>query len=414
MSYINLPGGGSGGAGSWKDPVATFAALPLIGNSPGDSRATEDTGLVYTWDGSNWQSGVGSTSNSFAIIQPDSGTSPVADSSVDTLSLTSSSTKITISGNSLTDTIDFNIASGAITNTEVNGSANIQYSKMENVPSANILVGNGSNKAAPVAMTGDIAITSGGVTSINTGVIVDADVNASAAISRSKVASGSANHVVINDGSGVLSSEAQLGITRGGTGASTASAARANLSAASTSHASTHNSGGSDPLTGSLDANARLNIKNNGSSVGTRRSLNIIPGTGIGVTITDDSGNEEVDLTITSISAISAYTTTTASFVQPAIGANVTIAVGNSQWMATGQVIYISTGGYYSVVSTPTTISATITNLGYTNNANAGVTISSPSAVSPGGLSGDLYGNLDGGTPFSVYGGVSAINGGTP
>lgn len=51
--------------------------------------------------------------------------------------------------------------------------------------------------------------------------IVNANVDNAAAISRAKVASGSANHVVTNDGSGVLSSEAQLAVTRGGTGVST-------------------------------------------------------------------------------------------------------------------------------------------------------------------------------------------------
>lgn len=55
--------------------------------------------------------------------------------------------------------------------------------------------------------------------------IVNADISGSAAISRSKVATGTANHVLINDGSGVVSSEANLAISRGGTGAGTKSAA---------------------------------------------------------------------------------------------------------------------------------------------------------------------------------------------
>ena len=50
------------------------------------------------------------------------------------------------------------------------------------------------------------------------GFIVDSDVSATAAIQRSKLASGTADHVLINDGSGVMSSEAQLANTRGGTG----------------------------------------------------------------------------------------------------------------------------------------------------------------------------------------------------
>jgi hypothetical protein len=55
--------------------------------------------------------------------------------------------------------------------------------------------------------------------------ITDADLNSAAAIARSKLASGTANHVLINNGSGVMSSEAQLNVTRGGTGLSALGAA---------------------------------------------------------------------------------------------------------------------------------------------------------------------------------------------
>lgn len=60
---------------------------------------------------------------------------------------------------------------------------------------------------------------------IGAGTLVNADINASAAIARTKIASGSANHVIINDGSGVLSSEAQLSLSRGGTASDLSSAA---------------------------------------------------------------------------------------------------------------------------------------------------------------------------------------------
>lgn len=55
--------------------------------------------------------------------------------------------------------------------------------------------------------------------------IDDGEIKAAAAIARSKLASGTASHVIINDGSGVMSSEASLAISRGGTGAATATAA---------------------------------------------------------------------------------------------------------------------------------------------------------------------------------------------
>lgn len=55
--------------------------------------------------------------------------------------------------------------------------------------------------------------------------IENADIKAAAAIARTKLASGTANHVIINDGTGVLSSEAALAISRGGSGQTTQTAA---------------------------------------------------------------------------------------------------------------------------------------------------------------------------------------------
>lgn len=51
--------------------------------------------------------------------------------------------------------------------------------------------------------------------------IENADIKSGADIARNKLASGTADHVLINDGSGVMSSEAQLTASRGGTGQDT-------------------------------------------------------------------------------------------------------------------------------------------------------------------------------------------------
>lgn len=48
-------------------------------------------------------------STAFSTIQPDSGTSPVADSASATLTLTSSDSSVSITGNSATDTVDFKV-----------------------------------------------------------------------------------------------------------------------------------------------------------------------------------------------------------------------------------------------------------------------------------------------------------------
>ena len=53
-------------------------------------------------------------------------------------------------------------------------------------------------------------------------------------------------------------------------------------------------------LPSTADTNARVAVKNNGSSVASRRGINFIPGSNITLTIADDSGNEEVDVTINS------------------------------------------------------------------------------------------------------------------
>jgi len=82
----------------------------------------------------------------------------------------------------------FSIASGVIVNADVNASAAIDYSKLAALTDGNIIVGNGSNVATSVNPSGDIDVTNAGVFSIATGVIVDADVNGSAAIAVSKLA----------------------------------------------------------------------------------------------------------------------------------------------------------------------------------------------------------------------------------
>lgn len=90
--------------------------------------------------------------------------------------------------------------------------------KLASGTSAQMIVCNAGGVPTYVAMSGDVTISNAGVAAIGAGVIVNADVNASAAIARTKLANGTAGQVVINDGSGVMSSEAQLSPVRGGLG----------------------------------------------------------------------------------------------------------------------------------------------------------------------------------------------------
>jgi hypothetical protein len=66
-------------------------------------------------------------------------------------------------------------------------------------------------------------------------------------------------------------------------------------------HQATHQTGGTDALTGTLDATARTAVRKNstGSSVGARRQLNLIEGPNVTLTVADDAANEEIDVTIT-------------------------------------------------------------------------------------------------------------------
>lgn len=52
--------------------------------------------------------------------------------------------------------------------------------------------------------------------------------------------------------------------------------------------------------TTTLGNNARVAVaKNSGATTGTRRKINFIEGSGVGITVSDDSGSEKVDITIT-------------------------------------------------------------------------------------------------------------------
>ena len=104
---------------------------------------------------------------------------------------------ITISNAGVVD-----IAAGAIVNADISSSADIAFSKLATLTSGSIIVGNSSDDAAAVAMTGDVTISNTGVTSIASGAIVNADVSASAEIAVSKLADGAARQLLQTDSAG--------------------------------------------------------------------------------------------------------------------------------------------------------------------------------------------------------------------
>jgi len=68
-----------------------------------------------------------------------------------------------------------------------------------------IYIGSVANVATAQTITGDISLSNTGVSSIGAGVIVNADVNASAAIAVSKLAAVTASKVLVSDASGFIS-----------------------------------------------------------------------------------------------------------------------------------------------------------------------------------------------------------------
>jgi hypothetical protein len=88
---------------------------------------------------------------------------------------------------------------------------------------SHIFVGNASNLPTDVAVTGAISISNTGFVAISSGVIVNDDINASAAIAVSKLAALTASRAVVTDASGFISASSvtstELGYVSGVTSA---------------------------------------------------------------------------------------------------------------------------------------------------------------------------------------------------
>jgi len=94
------------------------------------------------------------------------------------------------------------IADGTIVNADVNASAAIAHSKLANITAGFVLLGNASNVPTATALSGDVTVNSSGVTAISSGVIVDGDISATAEIAVSKLADGAARQVLQTDSAG--------------------------------------------------------------------------------------------------------------------------------------------------------------------------------------------------------------------
>lgn len=100
------------------------------------------------------------------------------------------------------------ILDGTILDADINASANIALSKIATGTAGNILVYNGSGVLTSVAESGDVTIDSSGVTSITANSVVNADINSAAAIVYSKLSL--ANTIVNAD----ISTAAAIGLDK--------------------------------------------------------------------------------------------------------------------------------------------------------------------------------------------------------
>lgn len=91
---------------------------------------------------------------------------------------------------------------GQIVNADIDAAAAISFSKLASLTAGHLLVGNASNVATSTAISGDVTINSSGVTAIASGVIVDGDISATAEIAVSKLADGAARQLLQTDAAG--------------------------------------------------------------------------------------------------------------------------------------------------------------------------------------------------------------------
>lgn len=83
-----------------------------------------------------------------------------------------------------------------------------------------------------------------------------------------------------------------------------------------------------------------------------------------------------------------AFTLTTADFVVPALGGNVTIDVADSSWAVVGQPVFVFDAGTFEVVSIPSATSLQLQYLNYDTNTESGNSVALGSSVAPGGFNG--------------------------
>ena len=149
--------------------------------------------------------------------------------------------------NSDQNTVTSTMVDGSLVNTNLSATAGIQLSKLETLASGKIIVGSSSGVAIGVNMTGDISIDDAGLTAIGAAKIVDSMVSGSAAITGTKIQSGTTSNVGVLQ---LTDSTSSTSTTTAATANSVKTVNDALTTTTSTANAALPASGGS--LTGNL------------------------------------------------------------------------------------------------------------------------------------------------------------------
>ena len=103
------------------------------------------------------------------------------------------------------------IASGVVVDADISATAAITHTKLANITAGSILMGNATNIPTATAITGDVTISNTGTTAIASGVIVDADINSGAAITHTKLANITAGRILMGNVSNAPTATAVTG-----------------------------------------------------------------------------------------------------------------------------------------------------------------------------------------------------------
>jgi hypothetical protein len=151
----------------------------VVGGSP-------DTPIAIPVGTNNYVLTADSTKSTYGLKWGQVATAGIADTAVTTAKIADVNvTTAKIADSAVTSA---KIADGTIVNTDINTSAAIAHSKLANATAGQVLLGTTTTGVVTATtVSGDVTISGGGVTSISSGVIVDADISSTAAISKTKI-----------------------------------------------------------------------------------------------------------------------------------------------------------------------------------------------------------------------------------